>query len=229
MRKLLFFIIVGVGIILTVTSVPADALTLNFELNVEYTGGAEPDGPTPWLTAEITDTSLPADTVRITMSASGLVESEFVGGWYFNWDFDAADLDPTDGIAFLPTSTAPFGPITFDTDNLDAGGALGNGFDILFNFPQPSGNRFEANEIAIYEFLGEGLSASSFNYKNTAGNFYSAAHVQVIDNDDFPNADSGWIGATESISAIPEPGTILLLGAGLASLFGIRRFKFKTN
>ena len=228
MKKILFLIIVGVGTVLAATSVPAATFTYN--LGVEYSGGTEPAGDPPWLTAVIEDVA--ANTVRITMSTSGLTASEFVSGWYFNWDFEFADLDPVDGITLLPISTEPFAPITFGTNNLDADGILGHGFDILFNFPTASpDDRFEANEIAAYEFMGNSsstLSASSFNYLNAEGNFYSAAHVQAINGTgaEYPNDDSGWIGATESISPIPEPATILLLGTGLASLFGIRRYRF---
>jgi len=217
MRKILFYIIVGVGVILTATSVPANAL--KFELDEEYTGGAEPlgDPPPPWLTAEITDGAA-VNTVEISLSTSGLTGSEFVSGWYFNWNLEAGDL----------TGINPFVPITVSNDGLNAGGALGHGFDLLFNFPTAEGSRFGANETRVYTFTATGVTESSFDFLNAAGNFYSAAHVQSIDNPDF-TATSGWIGATSSIAAIPEPGTILLLGAGLASLFGIRRFKFKKN
>jgi hypothetical protein len=224
MRKILFLIIVGVGAILAATSVPANALTFN--LDVEYSGATEPAGDPPWLTAEITDVAL--NTVEISMSTSGLTDSEFVGGWYFNWDFDSDDLSSVEFL--VPPSTTDPGAlsITFNPNGLDADGTLGFGFDILFNFPESSDDRFKANQLAVYEFIGEGLTASAFNFLNAAENFFSAAHVQGIANPD-PFKTSGWIGATSSSAAIPEPGTILLLGAGLAGLFGARRFKFKKN
>jgi hypothetical protein len=223
MRKLLFLIIVGVGTILAATSVPANALLFN--LNVEYSGGTEPQGPRPWLTATFED--MGTSQVRLTMDTDGLIDSEFVSGWYFNLNF-VGDVS-ADFVA--AESTSPLAFVFFDADtsvppNLNADGALGAGFNILFDFPTASATRFEENEIAVYDFFGDGLTASAFNALNAAGNFVSAAHVQAINDTIFPDDDSGWIGAT---AAIPEPGTILLLGAGLASLFGIRRFKFKKN
>jgi hypothetical protein len=223
MKKILFLIIVGVGTILAATAVPANAL--QFSLNVEYTDGTEPAGNPPWLTADITDVT---GGVRITMSTSGLTGTEFVSGWYFNWDFNAADLEENgiDYVEEFSTGPAASGGIAFNTDGLNAGGVMGHGFDILFSFPTRSDNRFEANEVVTYDFFGDGLTASDFDFLNTAGNFYSAAHVQAINGTIYPNDDSGWIGAT---TAIPEPATIILIGTGLASLFCIRRFRFRNN
>ena len=112
---------------------------------------------------------------------------------------------------------------------------MGQGFDIYFEFPtpnNPASDRFGAGERAIYmmELLFEDtegvLTASSFNDLNAAGYFYTAAHVQGIGEN---NNLSGWIGAERSIAAIPEPATIILIGTGLASLFCIRRFRFRNN
>jgi hypothetical protein len=205
MRKILFFIIVGVGVILTATSVPANALT--FDLNVEFSGATEPTGPTPWLTATFADFA--TNQVQLTMSASGLLDAEFVSEWYFNSQ-----------VLFI-TSVVPFFPIVQAMDGRDADGAPGHGFDIEFPFPIAGSDRFGAGETRVFILGATGLTASSFNILNAAGNFFSAAHVQGIGaNDNL----SGWVA-----SPIPEPGTILLLVAGLAGLFGIRRFKFKKN
>jgi len=216
MRKILLFIIVGVGVILAAASVPANALTLTFELDEEYTGAAEPLGPEPWLTATFEDAGL--NQVSLTLDTDGLTGNEFVSNWFFNIQ---------DGL--IITSVIPFFPIVQAQDARHAGGAPGHGFDIEFEFPTAEDDRFGADETRVFTLGAPGLTALSFEYLNAAGNFYSAAHVQSIDNPAFPGYTSGWIGARESISAIPEPGTILLLGAGLAGLFGIRRFKFKKN
>ena len=236
MKKILFLIIVGVGVILTATSIPANALT--FGLDVEYSEGTEPQAaqPPPWLTATFEDIEDPVeDIVQLTMTASNLTGSEFVSEWYFNWNFNIADLIPEDiveypdPVIYLPPPTSD-GPeatfILFDNDDLSAGPA--SGFDIFFNFPTSNAaNRFGTGEKVVYRFIGTGISASAFNSKNTEGDYYSAAHVQAINDTIYPDDDSGWIGATSSTAAIPEPGTFLLLVAGLASLLGIRRFKFK--
>jgi hypothetical protein len=215
MRKILFLIIVGVGTILVATSVPAAKFT--YDLNFEYSGATEPAGDPPWLTAMVED--IAPNLVRLTMETPGLTGNEFVSEWYFNLEFEGLV-----GIFFAD----PFVDARFETDSLNADGAMGFGFDIIFPFvTATSDDRLEAGDTAVYELSAEAgltLTASAFNFLNTAGNFFTAAHVQGINDD-----DSGWLGARESISAIPEPGTILLLGAGLASLFGVRRFKFKKN
>jgi hypothetical protein len=224
MRKILFFIIVGVGVILTATSVPA--ATFTYPLDIEFSGATEPEGLTPWLTATFEDVA--TNQVQLTMSASGLTDAEFVSEWYFN--FDPA-FNPGDRITFpLIISGPPYLPGTgIGANNFQADGESEK-FDIVFQFEIANNpNRFTMGESAVYLFTGTGgpdLTADSFNFLNEDGTFYSAAHVQGIGES---NNLSGWIAATESISAIPEPGTILLLGAGLAGLFGIRRFKFKKN
>jgi hypothetical protein len=239
MKKLLFLIIVGLGILLAATSVSAD--TFKYYLDYQFTtDGTDPAGDPPWLTAEIRDDGVDEITnwnkVRITMSTDDLKgSSEFVGAWYFNWDFDGE-------YATEPIAEGTTGPTMYSGDVNDDGNIVaGSRFDISFDFPEsdaPFKDRFGPGETVIYQFMGDGLMASNFNVKDTTNSYYSAAHVQGISEGDIAvlvegigededDDASGWIGATRSIPAIPEPSTILLLGAGLASMFGIRRFKFK--
>jgi hypothetical protein len=246
MKRILFLIIVGVGTVLVATSIPANAL--KFELDEEYTEGTAPAGPSPWLTATFIDVGF--NQVQLTLDASGLTDGEFVSGWYFNIDPVVAAL----GFSWFPP-TVVSGPSFIsgsgvgsnnqnasgaDEDMYKAGGYKGDGFDIYFKFEtsnDPGSDRFTAGSVATYTFtvsnLTEVLFPESFNFMNEAGYFYSAAHVQGIDNSiafinsEFLDDDdgSGWIGATTSIAAIPEPATIILIGAGLATLLGIRRKK----
>jgi hypothetical protein len=233
-----------VGTILAATSVPANAMPFN--LDVEYTGGDEPAGPRPWLTATFEDVETePGELpqVKLTLDASGLTADEFVSQWYFNFD---PTVSVEDSFVFGPTHvsgpdlvSAGRGWDNYDADNYDAGGSMGHGFDFFLGFETAdSADRFGAGETSVFTFIdtgtGPSLSAESFNYLNEAGYFYSAAHVQGIDISDTlissllleedDDEGSGWIGAP---AAIPGPSALLLIGAGLVSLFGIRRFRLR--
>lgn len=230
MKKILFLIIVGVGVTLAAKSVFADTLT--FYLDEEFSGATEPEASQPpsWLSATFVDIGL--NLVRLTMEATGLTDREYVSGWYYNWDLDLDEVFPYFDFK-VSESSIPLASATASENFYKADGDLGEGFDILVTFPTAEGSRYETGDVAVFEIglfeepgeeLGPTLFASSFDFKNEAGNFFSAAHVQGIG---VNNNQSGWIGARTSSSAIPEPATILLLGTGLASLLGIRRFKSK--
>jgi len=229
MKKILYLIIVGAGIFFAATSVSADSF--KYYLDYEFTGGTDPAGDPPWLTAEIRDDGVDDGTnfnkVRITMSTDGLIGgTEFVGAWYFNWDFD--DTKTWAGFPIEEGTTGPsiYG-VTVEDNGYNVGGPGGVTFDIFFDFPEsnaPFKDRFGPGETVVYQFIGDGLMASDFDVKDTTGSYFTAAHVQGIALPDPSEEGSGKIGAT---AAIPEPGTILLLGTGLAGLLGIRRFKFK--
>jgi hypothetical protein len=164
MRKILFFIIVGVGVILTATSVPA--ATFTYPLDIEFSGATEPEGLTPWLTATFEDVA--TNQVQLTMSASGLTDAEFVSEWYFN--FDPA-FNPGDRITFpLIISGPPYLPGTgIGANNFQADGESEK-FDIVFQFEIANNpNRFTMGESAVYLFTGTGgpdLTADSFNFLN---------------------------------------------------------------
>jgi hypothetical protein len=237
MKKILFLIIVGVGAILAATPVPANALI--FPLDVEYNGThVRPPIDTPWLTATFEDID-PIDDiprVQLTLYALGLTDQEFVSEWLFNFDPEVSIMST---IMFPPyyvegdssgPDVLPVGGSGAGSNIYNPGGVTGHGFDIYFRFPPATQNdsapRFTAGETVVFIFTGTGssaqLTAESFNFLNETGPFYSAAHVE---GDQY----GGWIGATRSIAAIPEPATIILIGTGLASLFCIRRFRFKNN
>lgn len=213
MKKLLFIPI----LILALASLSwADVLI--FELNYEFSGGTPPSGLPPWLTATFDD-SVGPDKVRLTMSASGLTDPEFVDGqgWLFN-------LNP----ALNPTALS-FSYISGnDADSIfkevNAFKADGDGyFDIQFSWDPKPDSRLTAGQTVVYDISGiTGLVASDFNFysypSGGAGIYHTAAHVQGIGPDDL----SGWIG--DGVGAppqkVPEPTTLLLIGSGLGFLAG---------
>jgi len=196
----------------------AGAATITLDLSVLFGTGTTPEGTPPFLTATFDDSVGGPNDVRLTMSASGLVDEESVALWFFN--FNPA-LDPTQ-ITFTAVNNAASVPNSIST-GVNAFMADGDGnYDILFDFPPPPGNaaaRFTAGETVIYDLTYiSPIDVSDFNFLSAegagAGTFLSAAHVLRIG----PNNDlSGFIGA------VPEPTTALLLGMGLAGLAAVGR------
>ena len=88
----------------------------------------------------------------------------------------------------------------------------GGDFDIL-------GVAFNVSDGSVGEFFSDG------NVPGIPGPVYAAADTNAAGLTDNPNAggDSGLVGVTGSFTATPEPGTLLLLGSGLALAAVMRR------
>lgn len=210
---LLRSVLVAGGVTLAVVlAPPAAAATLSLELDVEFSGGDDPAGATPWMLATFDDSFGGANTVRLTMTTPNLSGTEFAAEWLFNLN---PALDPTD-LSFTVVDNADADPGTFT--GVNAFRADGDGlFDIRFNFPPPPGafaKKFTAGETVIYDLTHtSAITAASFDFNSVMGGgngtFASAAHVQGI------GAGSGWIGNS---AQTPEPTTAWLVGLGLLGL-----------
>jgi len=202
------FAIAAIGLF----SINAHAATLIIDFDSEFSGGFDPLGPTPWLTATFDDGGS-ADSVRLTLD-SGLVGTEYFSGIYLNFDDsqDVRDLDFTHVSGDMATS------IDLKRDGYKADGD--GRYDILLNF-STSGNNFGAGETVVYDISLAGIVASDFNYLSKPsgghGPFVGAAHVQSIGS----GGDSGWIAGT----VIPVPAAVWLFGSGLLGLVGVARRK----
>jgi hypothetical protein len=186
---------------LILVAAPTNADVLNFNLDFLY-GGTSPAGTSPWLTATFED--ITTDQVRLTLDSANLTANENVASWYFNFN----PIVP--GIISFQIS-GPLSQVLIGQNGQTAGSA--SGFDIGLSFIQP----FGANQSAIYRLVGGGLSASSFDFVNEGGDFFSAAQVLGIG----ANSSVAWIADSKSgpgPAPVSEPATMILLSFGMAGL-----------
>lgn len=201
-----FLVLIAVSMFASV----AVAGLVEFELSFTYSGTPPEEAtPPPWIKA-IFDDDILAGAVTLTLTATNLGDTEFVGTWYFNLD---PALDPKELVFLDPIKTGSFDDPTIST-GINMFKADGDGFyDILFSFETADGamdHRFNAGDAAVYTISSntDPLTANSFNFishpDGGQGEYPTAAHIQGI------NGTSGWV-------TVPEPSSITLLAlAGMA-------------
>ena len=179
--------------------------------------GATPVGT---LVVELEDTA--PSTVKLSVDASALYDTEFVSKLYLNLD---PTLDPT---ALVITDLG--GPYIVDSINqaVDNYKADGDGkYDIYIEFNTSNttiANRLGSGEQAEFSIVGgAGFDASHFEFLSAPagghGPFFVAAHVQGI------GEDSGWVTDGNGDVPVPEASTLMLFGSGLIGILGFLRRK----
>ena len=224
MKKNLSFALFAVAAMVGIAQ-PSAAASITINMTTEFSGGASPQGTSPYMIATFED--IGAGLVQLTMDATNLVGTEFISEWSFNFDpsLDATDLD-IDHVSGIEAVSVDQGNNGFQADG-------GGKYDIQFNFDiAPPGDRFGPNAVvtSVYTFDLAGITAESFNFISAPGggnpNYLSAAHIQGI----AVSPGSGWLGGVlddggedEETPVVPEPASLILMGTGL--LIVCRRFK----
>lgn len=207
--------VLGAAAVLVLLAGSARASVL-FQLDTIATGGTPANFPGVIATALFEDVD--ADTVRLTLTASGLSGSEFITNWAFNLnpDTDAADLQVD-----LISQSDPLSEFVGFTAGPDAISDFSEDFDLDLTFENAGNNggvrRFQAGEEFVFEItLLGGLTATMFDALSEGQNgphFATYAHVQGIDG----NPDSSKVADDDpsnpgdpSNPPIPEPSTLIV-------------------
>lgn len=184
--------------------------------------GSFPDGG--YLTATLEDFAV--NTVRLTLDATHLASGR-IKSWFLNSTKNPENFSfyfqPLSSIGVFNTA---LDSITADKNCCAPVPGKSGRFDIEIDF-NTSGrlalNRFDHGDIAVFNIVGHGLTASDFMTTSSGGNpgkFLQAAHIVGT-----TNGDGVKVGAVEppTPAPVPAPGAIWLLGSALLAglnLFG---------
>jgi hypothetical protein len=189
--------------------------------------------PIPPIIVEVVDSNgaLPGGTISLAMQANFGVATNF------KIFYVAMNLDPLitpSALSFAIDGTSTQTAVTISKTIQDAQTAPPEqGFDLKFDFPSSNGGKFTGSEIiawtvtcnAVTDADCASFGATSFNFLNTGADpdFRICTHIGGLVNDG-SNKVCG--AAVETTTAVPEPGTLMLLGSAAVGLIATARRRF---
>jgi hypothetical protein len=211
------------GAVALSASAGATVITMNLTTGINGSTPYATD-KMPWLTATFTDMAAQNGqnvvqlvlTNNLVNASTGQPTGEFVTDWLFN-------IDPT--ISGLSYSWVSGFKANVLYEQTNGGNSIKAGiFDIDFAGGTANTDRFNGGMSSVYSFSAANLSANSFAFTSNEG-YYTAADVKGIGNGLSGSIGTKTLGNTKPPAAVPEPGSIMLLGAGLAGVVFARRRK----
>lgn len=97
-----------------------------------------------------------------------------------------------------------------------------DGYQGRLDIAMPDNTNLNSNSFsAVLTDSNKLLTPEDFNFTDTLNLLYATAHLGNIN----PAGDSIWVGSDGQLPAVPEPGTMMLVGAGFLGLavYGKRR------
>lgn len=170
--------------------------------------------------------------VSITMTGGYTIQANANNGFFFNTSLGSLTLN-----SFAVTPNGSVGG-TFSGQKFTA---LGSAIANAGNFNGGSGGKFSYNIVKFgvpngqtsigslsFVLLGNGLSASSF-VGNNKGNILGVHYCSPLNGQSNFNCPSptGFATNGPSVTTVPEPDTLSLLGTGIIGVAGMLRRKFK--
>lgn len=205
MNKTLYIAIAAVA-----PGLASAAVILDFNTNLSN----QPPVNGNQLLARLTINNAGANTVNMSFEHFANPDTaRYIGGLWLN-------VDPYKNVSLVGIPTAPISSVSSAMNGISAPGGQYL-WDLFVDFEQaPPGDRMFQGRTVNFSLTGTNLLETDFlalagKTQGHNDDLYGLIHIQGVENT--PGIDSSWYGA------VPEPCSMIALGAGLATLAARRR------